>query len=921
MNTIRRITAALLIPAALGAQSAAEPRMQRTINDGWRFAYGGQSMAEKFTPLVEPGKMRAFERAQTPDAGWEQVTLPHTWNAKDPFDDVGGYRRGIAWYRRFLWLDSSYVGRRLYLQFEGVNQVADMYVNGAFAGRHEGGYTAFTVDASAWLKAGERNLIAVQVNNAADPFIPPLSIGYALYGGIYRDVWLVATQPVHVAMDDHGSNGTTVTTPYVRRDSARARVEAMVVNDGGAPRTVRVVNTIEDAAGRAVATQSSNVTVPARSRANVAQDLPAVRLPHLWSPTDPYLYRVRTDIVENDVVQDRVTNPLGFRWFAFDGATGFQLNGQKLVLRGTTRHQDHAQFGSALSNAIHRSDFEMIKAMGANFVRLAHYPQDPEVLEAADRLGLLIWEEIPVVNFITPDTRFTENTTRMLREMIRQHRNHPSVIMWGLMNEPLLWSGDGERINRHTDTTYTGQLRALAVHLDSAARREDPSRATTLAMHGSDDYDKFGISIVTQVIGVNRYDGWYGGAFSDFGPALDKRHAARPNQPLMVSEYGAEDDYRVNSLQPERFDFSGTWQRRFHEAQLRQIAARPWLAGTAIWNQFDFSQPEIGGSIPYRNQKGMQTWDREYKDVYFLYQANWTTAPMVRIASRTWTRRTGTDTTAPRGAGARPVAQPVDVYSNAQRVELFVNGRSLGVKVPDDVKRITWEVPFTDGENLVEARATSGKTTLVDRLPIHFAYRPPFLTDAAFPFRELAVNVGSHAEVVDGDGVIWNGDQSYRAGSFGYVGGEATQFPRDLPIAGATQTPVYFTARRGISGYRFDVPDGSYEKRSPDNLNWPRNVWPKQVPSWFRSKCRTNVSPSRFITSSPRAKRHRISRVSTAFDLAIARRIPPAWAISTRAAALKASAVKPSAASCWAPTCYRPVITTLITRKRSRSAG
>ena len=808
LTMIRRAAGALLIPAALTAQDA---RIQRTLNDGWRFAYGGQSLAEKFTPIVEPGKIPTFERAQVPDAGWEQVTLPHTWNAKDPFDDVPAYRRGIAWYRRSLSLDSSYAGKRLFLQFEGVNQVADVYINGAFAARHEGGYTGFTVDITPWARIGERNLIAVQVNSAADPFIPPLGIGYALYGGIYRDVWLIATRSVHVAMDDHGSNGTVVTTPYVRQDSAQTRVRAAIVNDASTVRTVRVVTTIEDATGTAVATQSRDVTVPPRGRSTVTMELPVVRLPHLWSPDDPYLYRVHTDVVDGGVTQDRVTNPLGFRWFAFDAATGFQINGKTLVLRGTTRHQDHERFGSALPNAMHRSDLAMIKAMGANFVRLAHYPQDPEVLEAADNLGLLIWEEIPVVNFITPDARFTDNATRMLREMIRQHRNHPAVIMWGLMNESLLWSKDGARVARQSDTTYLGQVRALAQHLDSAARDEDRTRVTTMALSGGDDYDKFGISDITAVVGVNRYDGWYGGVFSDFGTALDRRHAAHPAQPLLVSEYGAEDDARVNSLQPERFDFSGTWQRRFHEAHIRQINARPWLAGTAIWNQFDFSQPEIGGSIPFRNQKGMQTWDRQFKDVYFLYQANWTKAPMVRIASRTWTQRIGTDSTSPRGAGPRPVVQPVDVYSNADRVELFVNGRSLGARIPDDVKRNTWDVPFTNGANMLEAKAFTGKAVVNDRLVVHFTYRPPILADAAMPFRELAVNVGSKAEVADADGVIWNADRPYAPGGFGYIGGEAVQFPRDLPVRGTSQPPIYITYRRGIEAYRMDVPDGAYE--------------------------------------------------------------------------------------------------------------
>lgn len=800
-----------LHPVSLSAQDGSSPgRIERTLNDGWRFQYGGQSFGERFTSLVEPGKFRPFERAQEADAGWERVTLPHTWNARDPFDDVDGYRRGLAMYRRYLTIDSSYAGRQLFLRFEGVNQVADVYVNGAFAGRHEGGYSAFTMDVTRWVTLGARNLIAVQVSNAHDPFIAPLSVGYALYGGIYRDVWLVATHPVHVALNDHGANGTTVTTPVVSRDSARVVVRAAITNEAAVSRTVQLQHTVSDARGQVVATVSGEVTLAAHATETVTQQLPLVRTPHLWSPDDPYLYRVHTDVVQNGRLIDRVTNPLGFRWFRFTG-TGFELNGQKLVLRGTNRHQDHERFGSALSNALHRQDLAMIKAMGANFLRLGHYPQDPEVLEAADAIGLLLWEEIPVVNYVNPDLRFTANTVTNLREMIRQHRNHPSMILWGLMNEPLLWTGEGERASRQTDTTYMRQVRQLAIVLDSVARAEDPTRATTMALHGSEDYDKFGIGDQTPVVGVNRYDGWYGGKFEEFGRGLDKRHAAHPTQALMVSEYGAEDDYRVNSLEPERFDFSGSWQRRYHESYLRQIAARPWLAGTAIWNQFDFSQPEIGGSIPYRNQKGMQTWNRDYKDVYYLYQANWTRAPMVRIASRSWSRRTGTDSTAPLGAGIRPVTQPVDIYSNADRVELRLNGRLLGVKTPDDVRHIEWMVPFVDGENVLEARALRGRTAVTDRMTVHFRYRPPVLADPALPFRELAVNVGVKAEMADDDGVIWVGDRPYTPGGFGFIGGKPMQFSKELPVRGSTQPPLYFTYREGLEGYRFDVPDGQYE--------------------------------------------------------------------------------------------------------------
>ena len=805
-----RLLAALLIliPALTAAQPSApaEPRLRHTINDGWRFSPGGIAFGE---------------RPQTRSDGWEPVTLPHTWNATDWLDDVQAYRRGVAWYHRRLVLDSALNGKRLFLQFEGVNQTADVYVNGSYVGSHSGGYTGFTIDITRYARIGAvDNLVAVQVSNAHDPMIAPLSVGYALYGGIYRDVWLIATDPVHMTMGDHGSSGVYVTTPQVSRASGGVRVRGTVANEGNSARQLRIVNSVLDGDGREVATASERISVPARGTGTFTHSLPAVADPRLWSPDDPYLYQVRTDVYDGNALRDRVVNPLGFRWFTFTPNGGFSLNGEKLQLRGTNRHQDRAQLGSALPNALHRSDLEMIKEMGANFLRLAHYPQDPAVLEAADRLGLIIWEEIPVVNYITVDSGFTRATVNQLRDMIRQHHNHPSVVIWGVMNEVFLWSEGGYRIGRQADTAYMRQTRDFARHLDSIARAEDPTRYTAMAIHGSADYDLSGVTDHAQIIGLNRYDGWYSGTFEQFGRGLDRRHDQRPNEIILVSEYGAEDDYRVNSLAPERFDFSGTWMRRYHESYIEQINARPWLAGTAIWNQFDFSQPDVGGSLSHMNQKGMATFDREPKDLFYLYKANWNPEPMVYIASRTWTKRTGTDSTAPRGAGPRPVTQPVDIYSNLPNVELFVNGRSLGVRQPNQVKRATFDVPFTDGANVLEARGVAssegsgsgaGAAPVADRLTIDFAYRPPILADSSIPFRELAVNVGVAAEVADAGGVIWVGDRPYRQGGFGYVGGEAKQLNKDIAISGTTEPPVYFTYRTGLDAYRLDVPDGRYE--------------------------------------------------------------------------------------------------------------
>jgi beta-galactosidase len=610
---------------------------------------------------------------------------------------------------------------------------------------------------------------------------------------------------VHVTLADHGGPGVTVTTPRVSHEIGEARVRGTVTNDGATPRAVRVVSTILDAAGARVAEGATTVSVAAGREAPFQQALPAVRAPRLWSPDDPYLYAVRTDVYDGDRLADRVTSPLGFRWFGFTPDSGFHLNGKRLQLRGTNRHQDFQGLGSALSDRQHVRDLEIIKAMGANFLRLAHYPQDPAVLDAADRLGLLIWEEVPVVNYITPGPEFAANAQRMLREMIRQHGNHPAVVTWGTMNEIFLWSQEGARVQRIADSTYGRQVRDFAVAMQKVAREEDPTRPTAMAIHGSDDYERYGISDAADVLGLNVYSGWYSGRLEEFGTSIDRRHQRRPKQPLLISEYGSGSELRVNAEEPERFDHSGTYHRLYHESYLRQSLARPWLTGMAVWNQFDFAQPHIGESTPNLNKKGLLTFDRRTKDVYYLYQANWTSRPMVYVASRDWAHRAG--------VGDSAVTQPVDVYTNLPRVELFANGRSLGAKAPDDVRKASWQVPFVDGDNVIEARATGagtrGDTTVVDRMTIRFDRVPARLASA--PFRELAVNVGSNAQYADDDGTVWLADQPYRPGSFGHVGGQRALMAREVIVTNSRRTPLLVTYRANLEGYRLDVPDGDYE--------------------------------------------------------------------------------------------------------------
>lgn len=760
-----------------------QTRLIWSVNDNWKYSPNGADFAQ---------------RPKADDSKWETVNLPHTWNAKDPFDDDETSRRGISWYRKKIMLDGRFKDKRLFLHFEGVGQVADVYINGVFIGQHKGGYTAFTFDITNLVKLGENpteNLIAVQVNNAQNDFLPPLSIGYASYGGIYRDAWLIATDKLHLNLTDYGAKGVFISTPVVTAEKAKILLKAKINNDSQLARKFDVVHSIFDAQHKEVATVRKTVTALAMADVEVELDT-AINTPNLWSPDRPYLYQVTTKIIENGKVIDEISNPLGFRWFAFDPNTGFSLNGKKLILKGTNRHQDFKDKGDALSNEDHYRDMKLIKEMGCNFLRLAHYPQAPEVLALADKMGLLIWEEIPLVNYMNPVPEFLDNSQHMIKEMIHQNYNHPSVIIWGSMNEVLLWSEKAERIQLQENVQYVNKLKNYAQKLDSTVRAEDPLRTSTMAMHMSDDYDKFKLSDLPGLASYNIYNGWYSGNTDEFKPIIDAKHKANPKQVLFISEYGAEADNRVNTERPIRFDFTGQYQRYFHERYLTQIRDMPYLAGTAIWNQFDFSQPNVGGVSNNMNQKGMVTWDRKPKDVYFMYKANWNPTPMVYIASRDWQTR----------AGLVGSTSTIEVYSNQDEVILTVNGKSYGAKKPNEIKKCTWVVQLKNGDNYIVATSKNG---INDYLTLNYrGYNEDLKKEN---FREIAINVGADVQYLDGSDHIWLEDRPYKPGSFGYVGGNAAMLNIKTVKKNTNDNPLFYSYRDGLTAYKFDVADGTYE--------------------------------------------------------------------------------------------------------------
>ena len=519
--------------------------------------------------------------------------------------------------------------------------------------------------------------------------------------------------------------------------------------------------------------------------------------PRLWSPETPVLYRVHTDVHDDGRLTDQVDVPLGFRWMAVDARRGFFLNGAPLSLRGTNRHQDRERYANALPDWAHREDIRHVKSAGFNFLRLAHYPQDPAVLDEADRQGLVLWEEIPVVNLISMSDSFADNSERMLVEMIRQHYNHPSVALWGYMNEVLL------QPPRPEPTAYRERVVALARRLERRARAEDSTRRTVTAISLDEIDNGTGLQDIPHVLGLNLYFGWYYRMLSGLGPYLDSLHQRNPTRPLMVSEYGADSDERIHARTARAFDFSNEFQQRFHEESFPQLLARDYLVGTAVWNQFDFGVKGRHDSKPNLNQKGLHYFDRTPKDVAYYYRARLLAEPVLRIAVRDWAVR----------AGSRPGdrVQPIKVYTNLPDVELFVGDSSLGRRRVENATA-EWSVSLGAGENRFRARGVARDgTTVADVATVRYDDRTPFFRDAASSVRTFAVNAGSHYEVADESGTVWEADRPYERGGWGYVGGGREVLIHHRIFGTERDDPIYQTARDSAVAYRFDVPDGEYE--------------------------------------------------------------------------------------------------------------
>lgn len=658
----------VLAGAWLASTALANDRVDININDVWKFYRADVAGAEGV----------GFD-----DSEWDTLDLPHTYNAFDG-QDGGGYYRGIAWYRKHYTIPSAYSGKRIFLYFESASKAADVYVNGAYIGRHEGSYASFCFDITDRVNSGSDNVIAVKIDNSSAVDIAPLSGDFTQWGGICRTIHLLITNNVHVTPLDYASPGVYLTQTNVSSGSADLEVKTKIRNDNTVSKNVTVRSIVKRADDSVVTTLTDTHSVASESNYDFVQNT-TISNPHLWKGrSDPYLYKVFVEVEVDSVVVDIVEQSLGLRYYSVDTDNGFYLNGQYLDLRGVAIHEDREDKGRAISDADRQQDIDIIMEMGCNFVRLSHYQHAEKIYNLADENGLVIWTEIPLVNKILDTTPFADNAKKQLKELIRQNYNHPSVLFWGLFNEITLVGGPDP-------TTLVNELNTLA-------HQEDTTRLTTAASSS----DAHATNWIPDIISFNKYFGWYGSSAAAFAGWADNMHANRPFDEIGISEYGAGASIHHHEENPPSPSPGGPWhpeeyQNYFHEVHWMAMKTRPYLWCKTIWNGFDFGADHRNeGDRPGINDKGMVIRDRTVKkDAYYWYKSNWSDEPVVYISSRRFTPRY-----------QNPVQ--VKVYSNCDSVELFINGSSKSSTTGTDHIFKWTNIKLKPGTNEIKAVGTIG---------------------------------------------------------------------------------------------------------------------------------------------------------------------------------------------------------------------
>ncbi|MEI6142919.1 MAG: glycoside hydrolase family 2 TIM barrel-domain containing protein [Mariniphaga sp.] len=609
------------------------------------------------------------------------VNLPHTWNSEDFMSD-SGYRRGYGSYRKDLEIPVAYKGKRLFLKFEGAGSVANVFINSNHLGEHKGAYNAFTYEITDYAKYGERNIVNVICDNSLRFDVAPQGGDFNMYGGLYRDAWLIVTdEDACISPLYFGSSGVFVSQLLVNEKRAELRAEIQLSTKSNY-KDYEVEFSVLDRENKIVSTQTM---------ANINNDKViynvGIENPHLWNGVkDPYLYKTLTVLKKNGKETDRIEENIGLRYFYVDADKGFFLNGEHLKLRGVCRHQDWDSLASALTEKNHLTDFAFFKEMGVNALRLAHYPQAKFMFQQADRNGYIVWEEIPFVGGYINSEAFESNLKLQLKELIIQNYNHPSICFWGLFNE------------------IRGDFDAITSELNELAHRLDPSRMTTAAT-----YQEGSFNFITDAIAMNKYFGWYYNKLEDFGPYFDGWHAKYPNAKIGISEYGAGANVNqhvgqfVQEADP-RPSSRGKWhpeekQTAYHISHIKMIAERDYIWGTFVWNMFDFgSNFRKEGDTPHINDKGLVAYDRKYrKDAFYLYKANWNkNEKTTHLCSKNYTER-------------KEDITDIIAFTTAPLVKLFINGKQVGTMKTDQYATVIWkDVKLASGKNTIEIRTSEG---------------------------------------------------------------------------------------------------------------------------------------------------------------------------------------------------------------------
>ena len=616
-----------------------------------------------------------------------KVALPHTWNNIDGQDGMadGPYWRGLGCYH--LELPNPTEGKKQYIEFQGANHVATVYCNGREMGCHKGGFSTFRFDLTPAMKPAD-NILTVEVTNAVSD-IYPQNADFTFYGGLYRAVNFIEVTPAHFDLLKDGTSGVFVTP----RANGMTRVDLFPVGAEGC--TVKVA--LKDAEGNVVAQSAADAAAHTVIKIKVKE-------PHLWnSMEDPYCYTCEATIEKDGAVLDAVTETYGYRSFHVDPDKGFFLNGKSYPLHGVSRHQDRQDMGWAITPKEHEEDIALIKEVGANTIRLAHYQHDQYFYSLCDHTGFVLWAEIPFISQFIPTQEAHDNTISQMTELIAQNYNHPSIFFWGISNEITI-AGESEALYQNL------------TELNALAKKLDPSRLTTMAQVSMVPMDSEH-TYITDLQSYNHYFGWYVGDVEDNGPWLDKFHALNPDRCLGVSEYGAENILKWHTAYPDNHDYTEEYASHYHHEMLKTFATRPYLWSTHVWNMFDFAaDARDEGGVRGRNNKGLVTYDRKTKkDAFYIYQAYWTDKPMIHVCGERFVDRA-------------PDERDITVYTNCEEVTLYVNGECIGAKKAEDHAVVFKNVALKEGDNAITAKhgEVEGNTITVRPVAEHnFAYDVP----------------------------------------------------------------------------------------------------------------------------------------------------------------------------------------------------